>query len=748
VRRRLLAFVAGVLAVVLAGSAPVAAARDAGAARDRRVVVLSVPGLTWDDVDDPALTNLRELLDQSAVANLATRVTATVAEPAEAYLTLGAGTRAVAPPELGGLAYDGTEAFGRGSVADEYARQQTGRLTGDISVLSWPLLDAANDDSEFRADIGALGQALEDASVDRGVVANADGADVLLPDEPVHREAALALADETGAVPCGSVGDDLLVAAADGPFGVRLDEDAVTAQVARCSTPGSVVLVEASDLRRAAAFRPRATVARADAARVLALGSTDRLVGALLDQLDPGRDAIVVVAPTTSPDRGLGVLGIRAREHPPGLLSSANTRQPGYVLLTDLAPTIAALAGAELDVGGIEGRPVESHRGDDSAAGRREALVRGQAAAVFRDRMLEPVVLFLVVAVGLLALAAAAVFVRGWTFAEPWLRRVALVLLCLPSMTYLAALLPFHDWGGGAYWLFLLGASIVAGTGASFLARRSWLAPALAGYALLLAVVTASVVLLGSRLQLSTVFGDSPIVAGRFTGINNVTFGLFVVAGIVLACAVVHLAPGSAGRRWMVVLLAAVLLIDVAPMWGADVGGALAGVPALTVVAVGLGRWKVRWRTVALVALGTLVLVVVLAALDLSRDSADRSHLGRLFERMGSDGVSGLTTVVERKLSANLRSLVSSTWRYVFVPVALGVGLTAWRARRRMVALARAFPPLVAALPGLGVAALAGYGVNDSGIAVPGAMGVFLVPGLVYLACRVEQGVSVPRADR
>jgi hypothetical protein len=508
-----------------------------------------------------------------------------------------------------------------------------------------------------------------------------------------------------------------------------------------------VVLVEASDLRRAAAFRPRAAPARADAAWALALESTDRLVGALLDRLDPEVDAVVVIAPTTSPERGLGVFGIRAVEHPPGLLTSANTRQSGYVLLTDVAPTIAALAGADLDVGGIEGRPVESRRGHGSALDRRDGLVRGQSAALFRDRMLEPVVLFLVVAVGLLSLAAAVAFVRGWTSAEPWLRRAALVLLCLPAMTYLAALLPFHDWGSGPYWLFLLGGSIAAASGVGSLARRSWLAPALAGYALLLAVVTGSVVLLGSRLQLSTVFGDSPIVAGRFTGINNVTFGLFVVAGIVLACALVHHIAGAAGRRWMLALLAAVLLIDVAPMWGSDVGGALAGLPALTIVAVGLGRWKVRWRTVGLIALGTLVLVVGLAVLDLSRDSADRSHLGRLFERIGSDGASGLTTVVERKLSANLRSLAESTWRYVFVPVALAIGLTAWRARSRAVAVARAFPPLVAALPGLGVAAVAGYGVNDSGIAVPGAMVAFLVPGLVYLACRADGRDPVPRTD-
>ena len=42
--------------------------------------------------------------------------------------------------------------------------------------------------------IGLLGESLEEARVGRGVVANADGADPLVPGEPIHREAALALA--------------------------------------------------------------------------------------------------------------------------------------------------------------------------------------------------------------------------------------------------------------------------------------------------------------------------------------------------------------------------------------------------------------------------------------------------------------------------------------------------------------------------------------------------------------------------
>ncbi len=297
--------------------------------------------MRWEDLDRPELATLRSLLDESAVANLATRVTGVVAEPGEAYLTLGAGTRAEADRRLVGMAYEGSERIGAGTAGEEHARQRGRPLAqGGVAVLSWPLLLEENAAGEFDAELGALGEALADAGIARGVVGNADLTDPLAQGEVSdHRELVGALADRAGTVPCGEVSESLLADDPMAPFGVRLDEVAVRVGVERCATPASVVLVEASDLRRAAAFEGRGTPARMAAAWQGAFQRTDALVRQLLAGIDPARDAVVVVAPTTAPDEGLGVLGIRAPEMGPGLLTSGNTRRAGYVLLTDVAPT-------------------------------------------------------------------------------------------------------------------------------------------------------------------------------------------------------------------------------------------------------------------------------------------------------------------------------------------------------------------------------------------------------------------------
>lgn len=711
---------------------PSAGASERAVPDDRHVVVLSLPGLTWKDVDAARTPTLDSFVEGAAVANLSTRVTRLVAEPGEAYLTLGTGTRAVLPASVAAPSYDRSERFGTGTAGEEHARQHGDARGAEVITLSWSSLEQANDAAEFDGVIGGLGQLLAEAGVDRGVIANADGVDPLLPLEPPHREAAVALADDTGAVPCGEVGPSLLEAAPAWPFGVRLDADAVVRALDRCSSPRSVVLVEASDLRREQAYRDRTSGEQGDALRGAALAASDRLLAAVLERVDLDRDAVVVVAPTTKPDTGLGILAIRAPEHPRGLLTSGNTRRAGYVLLTDVAPSIARLAGVEMDEASIEGRAVEVRRSDRSSVELREDLIDGEAAALFRDRMVDSVVLGVVALTGGLALLTAIALLREWEPALGWAARASLVLLALPSMTYLAALLPFHEWGTAAYVGFL-GVGALGTAAVSALLGRTWITRLVLLYGLLLGVVTASVVLLGSRLQVSTVFGDSPIVAGRFLGINNVTFGLYLTAAAVLAGLAVHARPDATGRRVMLGLLGGALLVDVAPMWGADIGGALAGVPALALLAGGLGRWRVRWRTLALLVAATVVLVGLLGLIDLSRPAADRSHLGRLLERIGSDGLSGLTTVMERKLSANLRSLTQSTWRYLFGPLAVAAGLVAWGGRDRVASITRAMPTLGRAMPGLVALALLGYAANDSGIAVPGAMLAAFTPGVVVL---------------
>jgi hypothetical protein len=731
-----------VVALSVAAARPAAA--DESLPEVRRVLVISLPGVTWSDIEENDLPAIRSVVDQSAVANLAVRVVALKTNVADGYATVGSGTRAVARRDDAGLAFEPKEQVEADDAAAVYERITGRRITGVAAQLHLPELKISNLKSRFDAKLSALGNALAQGGISRGVVANADVQPESSDLSSYHREAFLSLMDGNGQLPCGAVGPELLARDPAAPFGVALDATAVDRAASECLRGRSVVLVEGSDLTRTERYSARLTKTRFEALWKDALHRTDELVARLLRHVDPKRDAVVVMAPsapqTTKPQ--LTVFAVRAPGLEPGLLESGVTRQSGFVSIVDVAPTIASLVRAPLDDGDIEGRAVSVSKHDGDATERIHDLAGANRDAMFRDRIMSTFMSAYIVII--LLIAAVAAVSMHWRQRWRWLEPLALGALAVLPLTYWAALMPFPEWGTGAYFAFTLLGGLAIGVIAD--AMRRWFAwPVIVVLASMILTTAISVVVLDSRLQLSTVFGDSPIVAGRFEGINNVTFSQLMVAAILIA-GFIRLADARRGKWIVLGFLAAVLLLDGAPMWGADVGGVLAGVPALALTFTLLAGWRVRVRTVATWVLATIVVIVGLGLLDLTRDPSHRTHLGRLFENIGSDGSSGFTTVVHRKLNANVATLTTSVWRWVAAPIIVLVAYLVWRMPPRLAALRRRIPVFDACCYGVAAAAVLGYALNDSGIAVPGVMLAVLSLATAYLLNRVDDPAPEPVA--
>ena len=149
------------------------------------------------------------------------------------------------------------------------------------------------------------------------------------------------------------------------------------------------------------------------------------------------------------------------------------------------------------------------------------------------------------------------------------------------------------------------------------------------------------------------------------------------------------------------------------PIWGSDVGGVLAFVPAVGVTAAELLGHRVRWRSVAVWGAAAVAVVAVFAALDLSRPADRRTHLGRLVEAVADQGVGAFETVVTRKLGANFGVITSSVWT-AMVPIALGfIVYLLWRAPGHVRVDPREHP--ARAWPGWRSSASSGFAFNDSG---------------------------------
>lgn len=735
--RRLL--LAALVAVLVAGPVFATGAARAGDGRApvERVLLLSLPHLAWSDLGTGAAPRLDDLLDGSAVGNLSVRAARRRTTPGEGYATIGAGTRAGAPEEIDGVALGPDEPFEGGTAAEAYQRR-FGLPVGAAAAanLSAAAYHEVNDRLLFGGEVGTLGDALAGGGAEAAVVGNADLARHGEDPAGYGRQAVAALMGPDGRLAGGRVDRGLLRPDSAAPFGHRLDREAVVAAFEAAWRGRSVVLVEASDLTRADAYGEFTPPGRREAMLRLALGWTDELVADLLARVDPARHAVLVVAPASPRAQArLTVAALRAPGQREALLRSASTRRSGFVTMADVGPTVLSLLGVPRPAS-MEGRPMEAGRAGGTTADRRRFLVDTERDARFRDSLVTPVALGFVVAQVALSAVAVLVLRRERGRGRGAVEVAALALLGALPFTYLAGLIPFSRLGTGAYVGFVVAGAVGVALAARALDRgRRDLLPVQIALGVVVTVIAGSA-LFGSRLQLNTVFGDSPIVAGRFTGINNLTFAQLVTAAVLLAAFAAHRLGGRRGALVGLALLAAVVVVDGLPAWGADVGGVLSAVPAFALVASLLLGWRVGPRTAVFGAAGTVAAIAVFTLVDLSRPSSSRTHLGRLFEQMDTGGWDALAQVLERKLNANLDAIIGSPWTLMVPPALAFVAYLMYRSPSALGAIQCRLPELRFALAGVLVAGVLGFALNDSGIAVPGMMLGVLNPVLVYLAAR------------
>lgn len=720
----LAALFAGLIAPTDGGSVAEAAEGSGDLGADRAVVV-GIPGLLWGDVQPEVSPTLAALAEDAAVADMTVRAARSRTCVLDGWATLGAGNRARYPAPI----EDVEQIFPE--LTPEQQAEQVSALAGcgqqelvagqGITDVRRTIERIAEDEGtrRFGAEPGSLGQSVQcSTAIGRAsaVALAGPGAEVSVVDTlPVGQQAVqttlgqcplttISLTDLIGSLP--TLDREPGVSSEPAPLG-RPRTEALAALDAALAT-----------IRDAAAALPGETL-------LLIAGISEKGTGR--SQLHP----LLALHP----------------DLPTGYLTSSSTGRSPYVQLIDLAPTILRALGGE-PTESMVGSPVRfagSYPDIDAALAELRDLNR---AAISQLVLTRPVFWLLVAIVA--ALVAALVLVMIW----PGARRrralcvAALFVATIPGSTYLANLVPWwrSAWpeatlAGSTIGIaaFVVVLALAAGSRASPLKRvvpagRLWSAPAFivaAGTALVIGTDVA----LGSPMELNALLGYNPIVAGRFVGLGNLSFGL-LAAGALLAVAV--LARGGRRVRALIVSVAGFALVALvgAPGLGRDFGGTLAIVAGLLVLGMLVTGIRMSVRRLLVVAVIAVVAVAGFAGLDYLRGPDDRTHLGRFVAQL-FDGQA--FTVVARKAQANVDVLTGSpvTW---LLPI---YALTLFLLLRRGGPLRSILGDEVAWRAGLIATAVAlalGTVINDSGVAIPAISGILVVGVLIWLGLRKSAG--------
>ncbi|HET9079264.1 MAG TPA: hypothetical protein VFO01_01925 [Trebonia sp.] len=657
-------------------------ARAAGPPRSaqsqaRHVVIVGVSGLTWNLVSKAGTPELWRLAAEGSVGSLVDYAQQPLACPADGWLTLNSAARAQGPRPCTSL----PAVIPAGTAA---------------RIPAMPQIIQDNRQFHEAPDWGLL-----------GALANCATA--------VGPGAALALAS-----PAGVVASYLPSPA-----------DLSSPVLARC--PLTVVDLTASSERVHASI-------------------IDRQLARLAAELPPGT-LLLVTAPgaATAGSPHLMATVVNGPGFASGLLDSSSTRRPGIVTLTDLTPTVAAWLGHPVPAGTVGARITRAGR-DGLGPTVTGLMARDTAEQVwisthgwfFIGYALADLLAFCVPVLLLWGAAEE----RRLRRARHW-RIAGIAAAVVPLASYLANLAPWWTWTHPAWWLYgLTIAWTLAGTAAALAGpwRRSALGPfgAICAATLLLLAVD---VISGSRLQLDAPFGLSLLVSGRFYGIGNEALGIYCVCALVTAAWVTDtlrgrapLSPRHSPEPWPWVLGVGVVggFAVVASGWpgfGAKVGGTIALVPCLLLLAAWLAGARLGRGWVVPVAVSGLVVFLAFAVISYFLPGAGVSDMGtfagNLLHGRGGD-------LLRRKVSSNVGSLTLNVSGWLIPVVALATGIALWQpAALRLRTLASAF----AALPLLRVLAwlswlvlVLGWFADDSGIIVPAVALPFVVPLTIAMA--------------
>lgn len=666
------------------------------------MIVVGIGGLRWSDLSSTGTPAIWQLAQTGSVGSLVTATVHTTTCPDDAWLTLNAGSRAAASPARSTCLPVPVTVLPGGPGSAGSAGYKRAELPGLKEISQ------ANQATGYQPRWGTLA-------------------------------AATAAPSATGTPACSTAvgpGAALALASAGGQVARYLpnppDEPASWPPVL-ASCP--LTVIDLGSLPPGPA--PRASAIQAD----------DRRLSAIVSTAPAGSIFMVAgMGDSASPHGGphLRAIVLNGPGYPAGQLTSAATRQPGVVTITDLTPSVYGWLGRQPPAS-LVGSPITSIARGPLPDAIRTMIGQDAANQVYRS-----VVGWFFLALGVaeaVAFGLLALVLRGSEEARTrrrvaWYTAAGTFGAAVPAGTFLSGLAPWGQWQHPALWLYGLGlawAAVIALIACTGPWRRQSFGPPGFVCAVTFAVIAIDVIT-GSRLQLGAPFGLSLVEAGRLYGVGNNALGVYAVAGILTAAwAAKSFKPRRASVIAAALVALAVVIASGWPGFGAKVGGTIAMVPAFLFLLAVVAGIKITVRRALLIAVSGLALVAAFAVADYLIPAIGPSHLG---DFVGSllHGRAGGT--LHRKISSNLHSL-TETWYTPAVPaVALVTGLMlGWPARlrmRRFTDAIKADPLLRPSLFAVWLAVLLGWLVDDSGVSLAAAALPIALPLAIVLVVRTD----------
>ncbi|MBE0447991.1 MAG: hypothetical protein IBX64_07835 [Actinobacteria bacterium] len=585
----------------------------------KKVVVLVLDSIGWDDINSAELPNFEKLIAQSytGLMNIKTRGISKVNRES-GYLSLGVGVRANAPTDSG-----------QDVVSNE---------TGEIRVNSIDTIRSLLQQDLPNNNAGQLGLTAKELGLKVALLGNAD---TIVP----HRDTALIAMDENGVIPFGNVSEELLINDDNFPGGIRTNEDALFKELQHYLPRADILFVDFGDTARIDEQSESITDISSEQNR--ALMRVDSFLGQLIEAIDEQNAMLIVVVPNTSKasinngNTSLTPVIIKTASSDSGSLSSNTTKREGLVANIDFAPTIFDyLVGAK---GEFIGEPITFKATEESTTGENDP-----PKAQKNEKKLQSLrwsrliahgicVILIVISLFLLYVPPVADYFRVTQGLKHKL--VATTFTYILTVFTIGPLLTFLHFITESIAILLISAILN-------LLMIKWLQKI--EYVLMAASLATSLTILSYLFFAPAPLHNSPLGFNevfhgvRYYGISNDAMGILIGSSLIGTLSLAQwLKTSSWNKKALIIGYSILVVLSLTPPFGANVGGTIAAMSVVLLLGLALfTKGVITWRRVLLVVGLVFITEIAISYLDALLNDA-QTHAGKAVKSLTTSNFTG-----------------------------------------------------------------------------------------------------------
>ncbi|NLI60724.1 MAG: hypothetical protein GX375_04750 [Clostridiales bacterium] len=694
-----------------------------------KVILLVIDRVSWNEIDEAHTPNLDKLIDMGAIGLMTTNTGSSLSQN-NAYLTIGAGARAVGVSgSQEALSYSHKY---RGDRIENVMYQITGfrMAEGAVGNPSIAKLHRENEKKAYNVGIGSLGTALREAGLKAAVLGNCDNYRRLEKEGGGKNFLVSMMMDDRGIIPLGDISQSLIIDDPNWPMGIRTDYDKMLEAFKEMTEQAHVIAVQLGDTSRAEDFRHQCMDSRIELHKRRALEEGDRFLGKVMDYFDPHCDYMMVLTPVgASKEIGnnnrLTPIVIAGKGINKGWLTSGSTHREGVVTNLDIGTSILNFFGLS-PLLGQGGAPIYS----TNKVKETSAIVEFNAklTTIYNQR---PFLLraYVYILIPILALAALCLLSK-----REYLRVIKPMLIFIMVVPLVYLFLPLLQQAQLHKTAIIAMSMCILVTALVCRIFRSTIDKIMA-----ISSLTAMALILdqwmGMRLIQSSPLGYDVIAAARFYGMGNEYMGVLVSSICCTGTALIERFRGQDRLAKIAALFVGLIAIYTmaSPALSANVGGTIAIFIAISISILMVKDKKIRIPN--LVAMGVMMMLILAGTffLDSLRVVDSQSHMGQTVNAIKQNGLLELFYIFYRKIYMNIQLIRSTIWTRVFLTSLGVVVLLLFRPVGIFRDVYRKHELLIKGLTGASIGAIAALVFNDSGIVAAATAMVFIAPPFIML---------------